>query len=196
MTLGINIHLATSLPKKRNNFTTAKQILFFIDSPFRPMLNILSHFIFQQATGDVSTLQPSILKSTPVNKNLTGFSPALLLCFRFGDRPSFRAKDARGVKLQFFPSLGRSTLISCARCPGGGKIAYCPDLDDRPSFRAKGCFRKSKIAIVFGDRPSFCAKGSLPHKLNRFSSSLFDDRASLRAKGLTFRVCTQAPPGA
>ena len=92
VTLGINIHLTTVRPKEKNNFTTAKQILFFIGSPFRPMLNILSHFIFQQATGVFFT----ILKSTPVNKNLTGFSPALLLGFRFDDRRSFRAKDARG----------------------------------------------------------------------------------------------------
>ena len=83
VTLGINIHLITVRPKERNNFTTAKQIVFFIDSPFRPMLNILSHFIFQQATGDVFTLQPSILKSTPVNKNLTGFFTCVFTWFPF-----------------------------------------------------------------------------------------------------------------
>ena len=76
------------LAKRKKDFRSARPIISFVDSPFRPMLNILARLIFQLipvacpnhfATGDVYTLL-SILKSAPVdadlvlvNQDLAGF---------------------------------------------------------------------------------------------------------------------------
>ena len=76
------------LAKRKKEFRSGRPIISFVDSPFRPMLNILARLIFQLipaacpnhfATGDVYTLL-SILKSAPVdadlilvNQDLAGF---------------------------------------------------------------------------------------------------------------------------
>ena len=76
------------LTKRKKDFRSGRPIISFVDSPFRPMLNILARLIFQLipvacpnhfATGDVYTLL-SVLKSAPVdadlvlvNQDLAGF---------------------------------------------------------------------------------------------------------------------------
>jgi len=76
------------LAKRKKDFRSGRPIISFVDSPFRPMLNILARLIFQLipvacpnhfASGDVYTLLP-ILKSAPVdaglilvNQDLAGF---------------------------------------------------------------------------------------------------------------------------
>ena len=76
------------LAKRKKDFRNGRPIISFVDSPFRPMLNILARMIFQLipvacpkhfASGDVYTLL-SILKSAPidadlilVNQDLAGF---------------------------------------------------------------------------------------------------------------------------
>ena len=76
------------LAKRKKEFRSGRPIISFVDSPFRPMLNILARLIFQLipaacpnhfATGGVYTLL-SILKSAPVdadlilvNQDLAGF---------------------------------------------------------------------------------------------------------------------------
>ena len=76
------------LAKRKKEFRSGRPIISFVESPFRPMLNILARLIFQLipvacpnhfATGDVYTLL-SILKSAPVdadlilvNQDLAGF---------------------------------------------------------------------------------------------------------------------------
>ena len=76
------------LAKRKKDFRSGRPIISFVDSPFRPMLNILARLIFQLiptacpnhfATGDVYTLL-SILRSAPVdadlilvNQDLAGF---------------------------------------------------------------------------------------------------------------------------
>ena len=70
--------LPEGLAKKKKAFQSGRPIISFVDSPFRPMLNILARMIFQLipvarpdhfATGDVYTLL-SILRSAPVDGNL------------------------------------------------------------------------------------------------------------------------------
>ena len=76
------------LAKRKKDFRSGRPVISFVESPFRPMLNILARLIFQLipvacpnhfATGDVYTLL-SILKSAPVdadlilvNQDLAGF---------------------------------------------------------------------------------------------------------------------------
>ena len=76
------------LAKRKKDFRSGRPIISFVESTFRPMLNILARLIFQLipvacpnhfATGDVYTLL-SILKSAPVhadlilvNQDLAGF---------------------------------------------------------------------------------------------------------------------------
>ena len=76
------------LAKRKKDFRSGRPIISFVESPFRPMLNILARLIFQLipaacpnhfATGDVYTLL-SILRSAPVdadlilvNQDLAGF---------------------------------------------------------------------------------------------------------------------------
>ena len=76
------------LAKRKKSFSSGRPIISFVDSPFRPMLNILARLIFQLipvacpdhfATGDVYHLL-SILRSAPthgelilVNQDLAGF---------------------------------------------------------------------------------------------------------------------------
>ena len=76
------------LAKRKKEFRSGRPIISFVDSPFRPMLNILARLIFQLipaacpnhfATGDVYTFL-SILRSAPVdadlilvNQDLAGF---------------------------------------------------------------------------------------------------------------------------
>ena len=76
------------LAKRKKDFRSGRPIISFVDSPFRPMLNILARLIFQLipsacphhfATGDVYTLL-SILREAPVdadlilvNQDLAGF---------------------------------------------------------------------------------------------------------------------------
>ena len=76
------------LAKRKKEFRSGRPIISFVDSPFRPMLNILARLIFQLiptacphhfATGDVYTLL-SILREAPVdadlilvNQDLAGF---------------------------------------------------------------------------------------------------------------------------
>ena len=66
------------LAKRKKEFRSGRPIISFVDSPFRPMLNILARMIFQLlpvacpnhfASGDVYTLL-SILKSAPVDADL------------------------------------------------------------------------------------------------------------------------------
>jgi len=66
------------LAKRKKDFRSGRPIISFVDSPFRPMLNILARLIFQLipaacpdhfATGDVYTLL-FILKSAPVDADL------------------------------------------------------------------------------------------------------------------------------
>ena len=76
------------LAKRKKDFWSGRPIISFVESPFRPMLNILARLIFQLipsacpdhfATGDVYTLL-SILREAPVdadlilvNQDLAGF---------------------------------------------------------------------------------------------------------------------------
>ena len=76
------------LAKRKKEFRSGRPIISFVDSPFRPMLNILARLVFQLiptacphhfATGDVYTLL-SILREAPVdadlilvNQDLAGF---------------------------------------------------------------------------------------------------------------------------
>ena len=76
------------LAKRKKDFQSGRPIISFVESPFRPMLNILARLIFQLipsacpdhfATGDVYTLL-SILREAPVdadlilvNQDLAGF---------------------------------------------------------------------------------------------------------------------------
>ena len=76
------------LAKRKKDFRSGRPIISFVESPFRPMLNILARLIFQLipsacpdhfATGDVYTLL-SILREAPVdadlilvNQDLAGF---------------------------------------------------------------------------------------------------------------------------
>ena len=76
------------LAKRKKDFQSGRPIISFVDSPFRPMLDILARLIFQLipvacpnhfASGDVYTLLP-ILKSAAVdadliliNQDLAGF---------------------------------------------------------------------------------------------------------------------------
>ena len=76
------------LAKRKKEFRSGRPIISFVESPFRPMLNILARLIFQliptacpnhYATGDVYTLL-SILREAPVdadlilvNQDLAGF---------------------------------------------------------------------------------------------------------------------------
>ena len=76
------------LAKRKETFQSGRPIISFVESPFRPMLNILARLIFQLipsacpdhfATGDVYTLL-SILREAPVdadlilvNQDLAGF---------------------------------------------------------------------------------------------------------------------------
>ena len=76
------------LAKRKKEFRSGRPIISFVESPFRPMLNILARLIFQLiptacphhfATGDVYTLL-SILREAPVdadlilvNQDLAGF---------------------------------------------------------------------------------------------------------------------------
>ena len=76
------------LAKRNKDFQSGRPIISFVESPFRPMLNILARLIFQLipsacpdhfATGDVYTLL-SILREAPVdadlilvNQDLAGF---------------------------------------------------------------------------------------------------------------------------
>ena len=80
--------LAKKKKKKKKNYESGRPIISFVDSPFRPMLNILARMIFQLipvacpdhfATGDVYHLL-SILRQAPEhgelqmdNEDLTGF---------------------------------------------------------------------------------------------------------------------------
>ena len=66
------------LAKRKKAFQSGRPIISFVDSPFRPMLNILARMIFQLipvacpdhfASGDVYTLL-EILRSAPVDANL------------------------------------------------------------------------------------------------------------------------------
>ena len=66
------------LAKRKKAFQSGRPIISFVDSPFRPMLNILARMIFQLipvacpdhfASGDVYTLL-SILREAPVDGNL------------------------------------------------------------------------------------------------------------------------------
>ena len=70
--------LPEGLAEKKKSFQSGRPSISFVDSPFRPMLNILARMIFQLipvarpdhfATGDVYTLL-SILRSAPVHGNL------------------------------------------------------------------------------------------------------------------------------
>ena len=85
---GRQLPSAYILAKRKKNFRSGRPIISFVESPFRPVLNILARLIFQLipvacpnhfATGDVYTLL-SILKSAPVdadlvlvNQDLAGF---------------------------------------------------------------------------------------------------------------------------
>ena len=76
------------MAKKKKDYRSGRPIISFVDSPFRPMLNILARLIFQLipvacpdhfASGDVYALL-TILKSAPVdadlilvNQDLAGF---------------------------------------------------------------------------------------------------------------------------
>ena len=66
------------LAKRKKAFQSGRPIISFVDSPFRPVLNILARMIFQLipvacpdhfASGDVYTLL-EILRSAPVDANL------------------------------------------------------------------------------------------------------------------------------
>ena len=66
------------LAKRKKDFRSGRPIISFVDSPFRPMLNILARLIFQLipsacphhfATGDVYTLL-SILREAPADADL------------------------------------------------------------------------------------------------------------------------------
>ena len=86
--LAVNSHQDTFWQNGKKDFRSGRPIISFVESPFRPMLNILARLIFQLipaacpnhfATGDVYTLL-SILRSGPVdadlilvNQDLAGF---------------------------------------------------------------------------------------------------------------------------
>ena len=85
------------LAKRKKEFRSGRPIISFVDSPFRPMLNILARLIFQLipaacpnhfATGDVYTLL-SILKSAPVDADLILVNQALAGFFTSIDQDRF-----------------------------------------------------------------------------------------------------------
>jgi hypothetical protein len=85
------------LAKRKKDFQSGRPIISFVDSPFRPMLNILARLIFQLiptacpnhfATGDVYTLL-SILQSAPVDADLILFNQDLAGFFTSIDQDRF-----------------------------------------------------------------------------------------------------------
>ena len=82
--LVVNCPPATSWPRRRNS-TAGRAISSFVDSPFRPMLNVLARMIFQLipvgrpnhlAVGDVCTLL-KLLKEAPEHDDLRIFNQDL-----------------------------------------------------------------------------------------------------------------------
>ena len=85
------------LAKRKKNFQSGRPIISFVESPFRPMLNILARLIFQLipsacpdhfATGDVYTLL-SILREAPVDADLILVNPDLAGFFTSIDQERF-----------------------------------------------------------------------------------------------------------
>ena len=85
------------LAKRKKEFRSGRPIISFVDSPFRPMLNILARLIFQLipvacpnhcASGDVYTLL-SIFKSAPVDADLILVNQGLAGFFTSIDQDRF-----------------------------------------------------------------------------------------------------------
>ena len=86
-----------TLAKRKKEFRSGRPIISFVDSPFRPMLNILARLIFQLipvacpnhfASGDVYTLL-SIFKSAPVDADLILVNQGLAGFFTSIDQDRF-----------------------------------------------------------------------------------------------------------
>ena len=85
------------LAKRKKDFRSGRPIISFVNSPFRPMLNILARLIFQLipvacpnhcASGDVYTLL-SVLKSAPVDADLILVNQDLACFFTSIDHDRF-----------------------------------------------------------------------------------------------------------
>ena len=85
------------LAKRKKEFRSGRPIITFVESPFRPMLNILARLIFQLipsacpdhfATGDVYTLL-SILREAPVDADLILVNQCLAGFFTSIDQERF-----------------------------------------------------------------------------------------------------------
>ena len=94
------------LAKRKKDFRSGRPIISFVESPFRPMLNILARLIFQLipsacpdhfATGDVYTLL-SILREAPVDADLILVNQDLAGFFTSIDQERFIQNLHRSVK--------------------------------------------------------------------------------------------------
>ena len=142
------------LAKRKKGFTSGRPIISFVDSPFRPMLNILARLIFQLiptacpnhfATGDVYTLL-SILKSAPVDADLMLVNQDLAGFFTSIDqerflRSWFMLLDFLRPKMNVYDDEVFSVYPGRANNPG--------DIIKGRTFRRLNVTRK----IVIGDVP-------------------------------------------
>ena len=142
------------LAKRKKDFRSGRPIISFVDSPFRPMLNILARLIFQLiptacpnhfATGDVYTLL-SILKSAPVDADLILVNQDLAGFFTSIDqdrfiRSWFMLLDFLRPKMNVFDEEAFSVYPGKSNNPG--------DIIKGRTFRRLNVTRK----IVIGDVP-------------------------------------------
>jgi len=139
---------------RKTSAVVGPSIISFVDSPFRPMLNILARLIFQLiptacpnhfATGDVYTLL-SILKSAPVDADLILVNQDLAGFFTSIDqdrfiRSWFMLLDFLRPKMNVFDGEAFSVYPGKSNNPG--------DIIKGRTFRCLNVTRK----IVIGDVP-------------------------------------------
>ena len=144
------------LAKRKKDFHSGRPIISFVDSPFRPMLNILARLIFQLiptacpnhfATGDVYTLL-SILRSAPVdadlilvNQDLAGFFTSISIDQDRFLRSWFMLLDFLRPKMNVYDEEVFSVYPGKSNNPG--------DIIKGRTFRRLNVTRK----IVIGDVP-------------------------------------------
>ena len=141
------------LAKKKKDFRSGRPIISFVDSRFRPMLNILARMIFQLmpvacpnhfASGDVNTLL-SILKSAPVDADLILVNQELAGFFTSIDQDRFIG--AWFMLLDFLrPNMNVSDNEVFSVYPG--KINNPGDIIKGRTFRRPNVARKITIKDV------------------------------------------------
>ena len=160
LTLGPRAHIVNSLPaiswrKMKKGFQSGRPIISFVDSPFRPMLNILARMIFQLipvacpnhfASGDVYTLL-DILRSAPVDADLILVNQDLAGFFTSIDQERFIG--AWFMLLDF--------LRPHMNVADNEVFSVYPGKSNNPGDLIKGCtFRRLNVTrkIVIKDVPS------------------------------------------